>query len=67
MTKSHGSYICSRYISLIESHQIRNIFEVLNKYREHTDKLQVKGTDADARFDAGLGFHIKSEKKQSLM
>jgi len=41
------------------------VSEVLNKYREYTDKLQVKATNADACFEAGLGFHIESEKKWS--
>ena len=41
------------------------VSEVLNKYRERTDKLQAKATDADAHFEAGLGFHIESEKKRS--
>ena len=41
------------------------VSEVLNKYRERTDKLQAKATDTDARFEAGLGFRIESEKKRS--
>ena len=35
MTKSHGWYICSRYISLIESHQIRNIFWYMDPEMSH--------------------------------
>ena len=41
------------------------VSEVLNKYRECTDKLQAEATDADARFEAGLGFCIESETKRS--
>jgi len=41
------------------------VSEVLNKYRERTDKLQAKATDAESCFEAGLGFRIESEKKQS--
>ena len=41
------------------------VSELLNKYRERMDKLQAKATNADARFEAGLGFCVESEMKGS--